>query len=355
MRLHAPSATHAATSAAMREGCSTMSQTIQSTGRRGRHVSPSARKCSTSGSRATPPCNSPLSIAVTLKPRCASCQVQPPGAAPRSTACMPGFSNRKRSSSVKNVIRASASLSVDRDGAECGCASRGIPIGHGLPVAALLVPTHARVAATKTTCSRKPRGSSGARSPARSAATVSGADSRRHRPERVFASLVSGVSNQIARNGGSCSVAMVSSGVTRSRSGNACGPSPTNNERANQGGVAANARSQRALSSAPQEAFTKALPATASHASSMRARVAMRRMSDTHSASKPERQCATMLRCTATKRRGDYALSGSATRRFINSAGTGADFLSQGRPGALAVAVSAAAGCGRWGACARGG
>ena len=74
-------------------------------------------------------------------------------------------------------------------------------------------------------------------------------------------------------------------------------------ERANQGGVAANAACQRSSSSASQAPLTSAPPATASHATRMRARAAMRRISDTHSASKPERQCATMLRCTATKRR----------------------------------------------------
>ena len=124
----------------MRDGCSTMSQTIQSTGRFGRYARPSARRWVTSGSSSTSPFNGPLSTAVTRRPRCASCHVQPPGAAPRSTARMPARST-SGSRSPRNVTNASASFSVERDGAPPGIRSRGIPIVQGLAHGATLAPT----------------------------------------------------------------------------------------------------------------------------------------------------------------------------------------------------------------------
>ena len=90
------------------------------------------------------------------QPRRTSCHVQPPGAAPRSTAHKPGRSNAV-SRSPTNTANASASFSVDREGALCGIRRRGIPIGHGLPVAASLVPTYAVLPSTRNTCSRVAR------------------------------------------------------------------------------------------------------------------------------------------------------------------------------------------------------
>ena len=112
-------------------------------------------RCVTSGSVATEPFSGPLSTAVTRRPRCASCHVQPPGAAPRSTARIPGRSSG-RSSSPRNVVNASASLSVDRDGAPPGMRKRGMPIGHSLSRASL-VPTNAVPPSGRNTCSRAAR------------------------------------------------------------------------------------------------------------------------------------------------------------------------------------------------------
>ena len=113
----------------MREGCSTMSHTIQSTGRCGRQVKPSALRCSTISVAITLSRSGPLSIAVTRRPRCTSCQVHPPGAAPRSTARWPARRMLSRSPSSSRVMKASESFAVERLGAFEGMRRRGMPIG----------------------------------------------------------------------------------------------------------------------------------------------------------------------------------------------------------------------------------
>ncbi len=136
----------------MRAGCSTMSQVIQSTGRFGRYGESVGADVGDERIVARPsPFSAPLSTAVTRTPRCASCHVQPPGAAPRSTARMPGRS-RSGSRSPRNVTSASASFSVERDGAPPGIRSRGIPIGHRLAHGATLAPTYACAPSVNSTC-----------------------------------------------------------------------------------------------------------------------------------------------------------------------------------------------------------
>ena len=98
------------------------------------------------------PLSGPLSTAVTRSPRCASCHVQPPGAAPRSTARIPAC-RRSSSRSPRNAWIASTSFSVERDGAPAGMRSRGMPIVHRLPHGARLAPTKTCAPSTKSTCS----------------------------------------------------------------------------------------------------------------------------------------------------------------------------------------------------------
>jgi len=154
VRRHARCASQPATSSAMRRGCSTMSHTSQSTARGGRKRKPSVRRCSTIPDSIKAASIGPLSIAIVRIERCTSCQVQPPGAAPRSTAVMPGFSQRARSSSSSKTRNASSSFSVERLGAPRGNLRRGIPPGQG---AASSMPAHATIAvsgAIRQTCSR---------------------------------------------------------------------------------------------------------------------------------------------------------------------------------------------------------
>lgn len=73
----------------------------------------------------------PLSTAVTISPSRTSCQVQPPGAAPRSTASNPARSSSWRSSGERKVISASSSLRAERLGACLESFKRGMPIGRG--------------------------------------------------------------------------------------------------------------------------------------------------------------------------------------------------------------------------------
>ncbi|MNV73574.1 hypothetical protein D3C71_1667350 [compost metagenome] len=72
----------------------------------------------------------PLSMAVTSMPRLTSCQVHPPGAAPKSTPVMSPCRRSSHWSRGMKWCQASSSLRVERLGASRGNFKRGMPIGH---------------------------------------------------------------------------------------------------------------------------------------------------------------------------------------------------------------------------------
>ena len=143
---------------ATRRGCSTMSQTIQSSGCCGCQLKPSARRCSTRPLSSTCCRSGPLSMDCTRRPWRISTQVQPPGAAPRSAARMPSRSRRLRSSSSSNTSKASSSFSAEREGASACMRKRGIPSGHGALSSGSPLASSAWSPSSMQACRRNSRG-----------------------------------------------------------------------------------------------------------------------------------------------------------------------------------------------------
>ena len=150
-----PSTSHCAISSATRAGFSTMSHTSQSTGFFGRQRKPSARTCVTTPVSITCGASGPLSIAVTRIDLRASCQVQPPGAAPRSTAVSPARNHFVRSASSSSTSHASSIFSAERLGASRGNFRRGMPPRHGAAVAMSASATNACVPDASSRCRRR--------------------------------------------------------------------------------------------------------------------------------------------------------------------------------------------------------
>ena len=202
---------------ATRRGCSTMSQTIQSSACAGCQLKPSARRCSTRPVSSTCWRNGPLSIDCTRRPWRVSTQVQPPGAAPKSAARMPSRSRRRRSPSSSSTSSASSSFSADRDGASACMRRRGMPSGHGALSAGSLAASRAWSPATKQTCRRGSRASSWAdSSPALRSAGRSALPRLRARPAKGFAASESGCSiTSVPNRARPCSAASI--GAMRSR------------------------------------------------------------------------------------------------------------------------------------------
>ena len=146
--------------AATLTGCSTMSHTIQSSGRAGCQWKPSSRRCSTRPVSSTCWRSGPLSTEVTRRCWRVSTQVQPPGAAPRSAAVMPARSRCWRSSASSRTRNASSSLSAEREGASGSSFRRGMPCGQGALSCGSASASSAWSPARKHTCRRGRRGSS---------------------------------------------------------------------------------------------------------------------------------------------------------------------------------------------------
>ena len=196
-----------------------MSHTIQSTGRCGRQVKPSAFRCWTISVAITVSRMGPLSMAVTRRPRPTSCQVQPPGAAPRSTARCPARRMVSRSPSSSRIMKASESFIVDRLGAFDGMRSRGIPIGQveHWPLSPAM--SQAVFASVNRTCNTGSPVRLLRRQPAFSRAVLSGSVKRLQKPERCLASSVSGVSSSTLEKRCPEAFTAATMGVARSRSG----------------------------------------------------------------------------------------------------------------------------------------
>ena len=180
---------------ATRRGCSTMSQTIQSSGCCGCQLKPSARRCSTSPVSSTCWRSGPLSIDCTRRPCRVSTQVQPPGAAPRSAARMPSRNRRLRSSSSSRTSNASSSFSAEREGASACMRRRGMPSGHGALSAGSPTARKAWSPSAKQTCRRGRFGlSCGASRPALRKAGRSALPKLRASPASGLATSESGCS-----------------------------------------------------------------------------------------------------------------------------------------------------------------
>ena len=96
----------------------------------------------------------PLSTAMTEKLFCASCHVQPPGEAPRSTARMPGAMRLPELSSPRKTMSASASFTLEREGDAPGMRRRTIPMGLGELLSTRVTPTWHALPPTKKKCRR---------------------------------------------------------------------------------------------------------------------------------------------------------------------------------------------------------
>ena len=267
------------------------------------------------------PFNGPLSTAVTRSPRWTSCQVQPPGAAPRSTARMPAC-RTSRSRSPRNVSSASASFSVEREGAECGIRNRGMPMDQRLPQGARLPPTYACAPSGSRTWSaggrsRSAKDSVTARSTAlaqrvREAAARSIGTGRTSPCHRSYRRSRDAVRRTAARRGFRAPHPAVQIPCKMTRSARRAArhdpadpsrspgrtvradPVPKNSERTNIGGLRSSARGQRCESNVRGVATTYPRPVGASTATSVSAAAAIAWTSAAASGSKPARQCATI-------------------------------------------------------------